>query len=160
MCALNNNQISAPNLIICVHKNVRPRTNHTCANVMRDTNCWMIRKPVLKTMIQRTEASMFFVIWFTILDSSVKNRFFIKHFRECPLGYTKNEQTGECDDIDECEGTDVTCNMDTQVCYNTKGSYKCLDIKPATEVNACPSGYKFESKIKQCVGMELMTDER
>lgn len=81
MCALNN-QISAPNLIIYVHKNVRPPTNHTCANVMRDTNCWMIRKPVLKTMIQRTEASMFFFILFVILDSSVKNRFFLSNIPE------------------------------------------------------------------------------
>lgn len=48
--------------------------------------------------------------------------------------------------------------MDTQVCYNTRGSYKCLDIKPATAVNVCPSGFQFDSKIKQCVGME--PDER
>lgn len=65
----------------------------------------------------------------------------------------KNDQTGKCEDIDECEGTDVTCNMETQACYNTPGSYKCLDILPVGSTpRACPNGFKFDEKIKQCLG--------
>lgn len=73
-------------------------------------------------------------------------------FRECPTGHAKNEQTGNCDDINECEGPDVTCNLDTQVCYNVPGSYKCLDI---LSVNQCPNGFKFDPKIKHCIGKRL-----
>lgn len=75
----------------------------------------------------------------------------IRIFRDCPLGYNKNEETGSCDDIDECEErADVTCNMDTQVCLNTPGSYQCLEITqvPVT----CPNGFKYEPKVKQCIG--------
>lgn len=75
--------------------------------------------------------------------------------RECSSGYAKNEQTGECDDIDECEGTDVSCNMETQVCYNLPGSYKCLDILPAPSPTSCPNGFNFDTKIKQCIGIFL-----
>lgn len=70
--------------------------------------------------------------------------------RDCPSGHTKNEQTGQCDDIDECEGTDVSCNLDTQVCYNVPGSYKCLDVISAS---TCPNGFKLDPKIKQCIGI-------
>lgn len=54
-------------------------------------------------------------------------------------------------DADECEeSTDVTCNMETQVCVNTPGSYQCLEIThvPVT----CPNGFKFDPKVKQCIG--------
>lgn len=70
-------------------------------------------------------------------------------FRDCPTGYTKNELSGQCDDIDECEGTDVNCNLDTQVCHNVPGSYKCLDV---LQVSSCPNGFKMDPKIKQCIG--------
>lgn len=69
---------------------------------------------------------------------------------DCPAGYTKNEQAGQCEDIDECEGTDVACNLETQVCYNVPGTYKCLDVLP---VPTCPNGFKLDPKIKQCIGI-------
>lgn len=75
MCVCTKNQISAPNSIIYVHKYVKPRTIHTCANVTTDTNCWMIKELVLKTMIQQTESSMFFPYLVRLCQfSSVKNR--------------------------------------------------------------------------------------
>lgn len=40
---------------------------------------------------------------------------------DCDAGYIKNEQSGECEDIDECESGDATCDMSSQVCYNTLG---------------------------------------
>lgn len=73
-------------------------------------------------------------------------------YRDCSSGYVKNEQTGQCDDIDECEGSDVKCNMETQVCYNLPGAYQCLDILPAPTARVCPHGFKFDDKIKQCTG--------
>lgn len=77
--------------------------------------------------------------------------------RDCPTGYSKNEETGKCEDIDECEERiDVTCNIDTQVCLNTPGSYQCLDITPLS--SACPNGFKFDQKIKQCIGNEHWTN--
>lgn len=74
---------------------------------------------------------------------------------ECPEGFTKNEHSGRCEDIDECESTEVTCNIDTQVCYNTEGSYRCLDIQPAPTQKSCPNGYEFDLRIKQCVGKQI-----
>lgn len=73
----------------------------------------------------------------------------LNYFSDCLTGYSKNDSTGECDDIDECEDGEVTCNIETQVCYNTIGSYKCLDIASAT---SCPDGYKQNSITKLCEG--------
>lgn len=97
-------------------------------------------------------------------------------FRDCPIGYNKNEESGKCDgnqigsvnkfifyillmhlfnslDIDECEERiDVTCNIENQVCLNTPGSYQCLEITRVS--NTCPNGFKFDQKIKQCIGNE------
>lgn len=73
----------------------------------------------------------------------------LNYSSDCSAGYSKNDSTGECDDIDECEDGEVTCNIETQVCFNTIGSYKCLDIAPAT---SCPDGYKQNSITRQCEG--------
>lgn len=86
-----------------------------------------------------------------MVNSIFKNGSTFFSSSDCPSGHTKNEQSGECEDIDECEGTDVPCNMENQVCYNTPGSFKCLDILPAPDAVSCPNGFRFESKIKQCV---------
>lgn len=78
---------------------------------------------------------------------------------ECPSGLSKNENTGECEDIDECEGTDVTCDMETQVCHNVVGSYKCLDITSpdiTAPVPTCPHGHLFNKKTIQCDGEFLL----
>lgn len=74
----------------------------------------------------------------------------MSYFSDCPSGYAKNEQNGQCDDIDECESTDVTCDMETQVCHNVPGSYKCLNVYPLS--NTCPTGFTFDPQIKQCIG--------
>lgn len=71
----------------------------------------------------------------------------------CSAGFLRNDNTGECEDIDECEGSDITCDFETQVCSNTPGSYKCLDVIPNTNpLPTCPNGYQFNSKTKQCDG--------
>lgn len=90
---------------------------------------------------------------FTTETQFAKHDFYYSSFcRDCSAGYVKNEQSGQCDDIDECEGSDVKCNMETQVCYNLPGSYQCLDILPAPTARVCPHGFKFDEKIKQCTG--------
>jgi hypothetical protein len=47
----------------------------------------------------------------------------------CPQGYSVNEKTPNCDDINECEIMSVCSNNST--CINTNGSFKC----------DCKSGY-------------------
>ena len=42
-----------------------------------------------------------------------------------------------CEDIDECE-SQAPCHGRTSQCHNTRGSYKCLDVK-------CPPGYQLEN---------------
>lgn len=74
----------------------------------------------------------------------------VDHFSDCDTGYKKNYETGECEDLDECATVDVTCNIDTQVCYNTLGSYKCLDILQAAP--KCQDGFRLNMKTDQCDG--------
>lgn len=74
--------------------------------------------------------------------------------RNCASGYLLNENTGECEDIDECEGSDIICDLNTQVCVNSKGSYKCLNINQVSNpIPTCPNGYKFDLDTKQCEGI-------
>lgn len=67
---------------------------------------------------------------------------------DCQLGFARNDSSGICEDIDECEDGDVTCNIETQVCFNTPGSYRCLDVEPVT----CQDGYRKNPETKQCEG--------
>lgn len=59
----------------------------------------------------------------------------------------------ECEDINECETSDVECDMETQVCMNTVGSYKCLDIVENNESSQCATGLRFNAKTGDCDGM-------
>ncbi|XP_055383943.1 fibulin-1 [Condylostylus longicornis] len=64
----------------------------------------------------------------------------------CPTGYSRSEITGDCEDIDECNSRfNIKCNSN-QYCFNTIGSYKCMDIKPTT----CQDGYRFNAKTEEC----------
>lgn len=60
------------------------------------------------------------VIWLAICYRIV-SFFFIALFlcSECPTGFAKNEMSTVCEDINECEGSDVTCNIETQVCTHS-----------------------------------------
>ncbi|KAG2469773.1 HMCN2 protein, partial [Polypterus senegalus] len=60
--------------------------------------------------------------------------------RTCPLGYT--ERGGVCVDIDECLEQDVRCGPN-QMCFNTRGSYQCLDTP-------CPATYQKGSSPGTC----------
>lgn len=94
-------------------------------------------------------------------------------YSDCDAGYIKNEQSGVCEDIDECESGDATCDMSTQVCYNTlgkmvwlvhsweivvqisvffftTGNYKCLDIIQSPSV--CSDGFRYVAKTESCDG--------
>lgn len=62
-------------------------------------------------------------------------------------------------DIDECESSDVLCESQ-QYCYNTLGSYKCLDIllpsgSEASVDNSpkkCSDGLRHNAKTDECDG--------
>ncbi|WKY03993.1 hypothetical protein Q1695_005180 [Nippostrongylus brasiliensis] len=55
----------------------------------------------------------------------------------CTAGYAVNENTGFCDDINECLNKTI---CDGLMCINLPGSYKCR----------CNAGYEFNEKTKRC----------
>lgn len=69
---------------------------------------------------------------------------------ECESGYAKNKDN-ECEDIDECETGDATCDLKTEVCFNKPGSYKCLGVIPPS--TTCDKGLRFNVKTEQCEGI-------
>ncbi|VDK54743.1 unnamed protein product, partial [Anisakis simplex] len=44
---------------------------------------------------------------------------------ECDANYRYNNQTGQCEDIDECEENRHSCDPSTSICINTDGGYRC-----------------------------------
>jgi hypothetical protein len=73
-------------------------------------------------------------------------------FDRCANGYTKNSETDECDDINECDTGEANCDGNNQACLNTIGSYKCLDILNSEKSNNCEEGFRYQARIDQCVG--------
>ncbi|XP_058457725.1 fibulin-1 isoform X3 [Malaya genurostris] len=65
---------------------------------------------------------------------------------DCRRGYEKDQRTGECVDIDECETGDATCDIDRQVCVNFDGGYRCLDIQDVK----CDTGFRYDRKSGKC----------
>lgn len=61
-------------------------------------------------------------------------------------------ETGECEDINECDTGEANCSVENQACMNTIGSYKCLDIIVNDKQNNCEDGYRYQARIDQCVG--------
>ncbi|CAF3870641.1 unnamed protein product [Rotaria magnacalcarata] len=50
----------------------------------------------------------------------------------CPIGFKMNN-SGQCQDINECHQFQIECGQD-RTCFNTRGAYECIDIP-------CPVGY-------------------
>lgn len=73
-------------------------------------------------------------------------------FVRCAAGYTKNIETKECQDINECDTGEANCDINNQACYNTIGSFKCLDILVSERSSHCEEGFRYQSRIDQCVG--------
>ncbi|XP_055626576.1 fibulin-1 isoform X3 [Toxorhynchites rutilus septentrionalis] len=67
-------------------------------------------------------------------------------FSDCHRGYEKDQKTGECVDVDECETGEANCDPRSQVCMNTEGDFRCLDILD-TE---CKPGFRFDRKTSTC----------
>lgn len=70
----------------------------------------------------------------------------------CAVGYAKNPETYECDDVNECDTGDANCDINSQACLNTIGSFKCLDILESTKVTECGEGFRYQARLEQCVG--------
>ncbi|VDM44384.1 unnamed protein product [Toxocara canis] len=51
---------------------------------------------------------------------------------ECDANYRYNTQTGQCEDINECDENRHSCDPSTSVCVNTEGGYIC----------ECAAGYE------------------
>ena len=78
--------------------------------------------------------------------------------RNCDVGFARNGETDLCEDIDECETIENLCDIDKQVCYNTRGSFRCLNIQNGEEVNhreECETGMRWNMKLDQCEGKYL-----
>ncbi|XP_012495163.1 PREDICTED: hemicentin-2 [Propithecus coquereli] len=52
----------------------------------------------------------------------------------CPAGYRLLPSGRNCQDINECEEDGIECGP-SQMCFNTRGSYQCVDT-------ACPATYR------------------
>uniref|UniRef100_A0A8W7JRU8 EGF-like domain-containing protein n=1 Tax=Anopheles albimanus TaxID=7167 RepID=A0A8W7JRU8_ANOAL len=58
----------------------------------------------------------------------------------CTKGYRRNMRTGQCEDVNECETGEATCDAQSQVCRNTRGSFQCIDVLvPNID---CEAGYQ------------------
>nr|CAD7200294.1 unnamed protein product [Timema douglasi] len=64
---------------------------------------------------------------------------------ECSVGFESNEQ-GQCKDINECQ-LPTTCQRN-QRCFNTIGSYRCINL-----IN-CGGGYALNTEGTQCVDID------
>ncbi|XP_055595503.1 fibulin-1 isoform X2 [Uranotaenia lowii] len=77
-------------------------------------------------------------------------------YADCRRGFEKDQRTGECVDVDECETGEATCNAMTQVCMNLEGSYRCLDIQEDVK---CEAGYRLDRKTGQCEDIDECEDD-
>jgi len=70
----------------------------------------------------------------------------IQHKREkhsCNVGYTWNNATSECEDIDECQIRNNGC-CESQDCENFIGGYRCIPRQ------ICRVGYEFDEDYMEC----------
>lgn len=72
----------------------------------------------------------------------------------CAQGYMKDLLTGSCIDVDECETGDADCNVDTQICRNEIGGFKCVDVIPPSAED-CKTGFRFNVGTEACEGLYL-----
>ncbi|XP_058053423.1 fibulin-1 [Anopheles bellator] len=73
----------------------------------------------------------------------------------CGRGYSRKARTNECEDVNECETGEATCNVESQVCRNTRGSYQCVDVLPPDI--ACDPGY--QPKNGKCEDIDECREE-
>lgn len=73
---------------------------------------------------------------------------------DCRIGYEKDQRTGECVDVDECETGEAVCDAQLQVCMNVEGSYKCLDIQDVK----CEPGFRYDRKTGKCEDIDECED--
>ncbi|CAL1539071.1 unnamed protein product [Lymnaea stagnalis] len=73
---------------------------------------------------------------------------------ECNTGFTLNEETKECLDINECEKDSSLCEGEHTVCKNKPGNYECVckvgyEMKDGSCVELPKEIYKSSKKIAQ-----------
>ncbi|XP_022257963.1 fibulin-1-like, partial [Limulus polyphemus] len=69
---------------------------------------------------------------------------------DCQLGYYKNLQTGECNDLDECTLGTHSCIHEAEVCLNTPGSYTCSQNIGFQ----CQPGFKPGNRTGVCIDVD------
>src|SRR5690554_5014641 len=76
----------------------------------------------------------------------------------CPSGYTLDEDTQSCVDVDECDEDLHDCDANAR-CENTPGSFEC-HCEEGYEgygqqcTSQCPSGYTLEEDTQSCVDVD------
>ncbi|XP_053618965.1 fibrillin-1-like [Plodia interpunctella] len=71
----------------------------------------------------------------------------------CPPGF----RTGfneECEDVDECASRKHDCNLISQFCINTRGSFYCQDQAS----RHCPPGFKINARTNKCEDIDECED--
>lgn len=70
----------------------------------------------------------------------------------CPKGYAMDLLEHTCVDVDECDTGEADCEIDTQICRNEVGSYKCVDVIPPSAAD-CKPGFRFNVGTEACEGL-------
>ncbi|CAG7729741.1 unnamed protein product [Allacma fusca] len=60
----------------------------------------------------------------------------------CPAGYKFNNNTLNCEDVNECSERLDSCDRNSEVCRNTAGAYEC-DAK-------CSAGFRYDIHLRNC----------
>ncbi|KAL4712538.1 hypothetical protein ACJJTC_007554 [Scirpophaga incertulas] len=71
----------------------------------------------------------------------------------CPPGFAAGYDE-ECDDVDECMTNKADCNLLSQFCINTRGSFYCQDRAS----KHCPPGFKINPKTTKCEDIDECED--
>lgn len=74
----------------------------------------------------------------------------------CPKGYIRELLTSACVDVDECDTGEATCDINTQICRNEVGGYKCVDVIAPSAAD-CKAGFRFNVGTESCEGRIYMT---
>lgn len=69
----------------------------------------------------------------------------------CPKGYVMDLVSLTCVDVDECDTGEADCDINTQICRNEVGSYKCVDVIPPSSED-CKPGFRFNVGTEACEG--------
>lgn len=87
-----------------------------------------------------------------VVSNITENLINYKENGSCPKGYLMDLSSNKCMDVDECETGEADCEVNTQICRNELGTFKCVDVIPPSEED-CKHGFRFNIETETCEGM-------